>query len=154
MTNADDTELEGTTLGVYWYVVKEGKSVGPRDVMKGMHLSSPSVAYRHLQKLEESGLLQKNDYGEYMVKQKVNVRGYVWVGRKFVSKMLLYALFFLGILAVELVVLLIHFSVEVYEFKVFLLLLALVTGTAMGLFVVEGLLQQRRLTRSIGKNRA
>ena len=56
MTDKADTELEGITLSVYWYVVKEGKPVGPREVMKGAHLSSPSVAYRHLQKLEELNL--------------------------------------------------------------------------------------------------
>ena len=64
MTNADSESLEGKTLNVYAYAVKEGKPVGPRDVMKGAHLSSPSVAYRHLQKLEDMNLLQKNEYGE------------------------------------------------------------------------------------------
>jgi hypothetical protein len=28
-------ELEGLTLSVYLYVVKKGKPVGPRDVVKG-----------------------------------------------------------------------------------------------------------------------
>ena len=73
MTNADNEELEGITLNVYLHVVKKGKPVGPRDVMKGINLSSPSVAYRHLQKLEDLGYLQKNDYGEYIVKSKAQV---------------------------------------------------------------------------------
>ena len=154
MTHAGNTELEGITLGVYWYVVQEGKPVGPRDAMKGAHLSSPSVAYRHLQKLEELGLLQKNEYGEYVVKQKLNMRGYIWVGRRFMSKMFLYALVFLSILILEVVVLAIHFSVEDYKFKVFLLMLISVTGAAMGLFVAEGLLQRRRIMRSIQNGQA
>jgi hypothetical protein len=142
-------ELEGLTLSVYLYVVKKGKPVGPRDVVKGAHLSSPSVAYRHLQKLEDMGFLEKDAYGEYVVKDKARVRGYVWVGRRMIPKMLVYSLIFLGVLIAELVVLALHYSVENYSFKIFFLLLALVTGAAMAVFVAEGLLQRRRLRQSI-----
>ena len=60
MTNTNNEELEGTTLNVYAYLVKEGNPVGPREVMRAANLSSPSVAYWHLQKLEALGLLDKN----------------------------------------------------------------------------------------------
>ncbi len=148
MGNTANTELEDITLSVYLYVVKEGKPVGPRDVTKGANLSSPSVAYRHLQKLEELDLLRKNEYGEYLVKQKINLRGFIWIGRVFVPKMLIYALVFLGILLLETVVLVWHWGVETYEFKVFFFLLVLITSAAMGLFAAEGLLQRRKLKRS------
>lgn len=149
MSNSENMELEGITLNVYWYVVKAGKPVGPRDAMKGVNLSSPSVAYRHLQKLEDLGLLQKNEYGEYVVKQKLNMRGYIWVGRRFISKMFVYAFVFLSILLVEVFVLAIHYAVEDYKFKIFFLLLILITGSAMGLFVSEGLFQRRRIKRRV-----
>lgn len=146
-TNKD--ELEGITLSVYLYVVKKGSPVGPRDAMKGAHLSSPSVAYRHLEKLEDLGLLQKNEYGEYVVKRKAHVGGYVWLGKRIVPTMLAISVVFLGILILELVVLALHFEVETFEFKIFFLLLALITGFAMAVFAVEGFLQRRRLQRSI-----
>src|SRR5665647_3938612 len=101
MTNADD-ELEGNTLNVYAYAVKEGKPVGPREVMRGANLSSPSVAYFHLQKLEACGLLQKNSYGEYIVKEKVNISGHLWIGRNLVPRLMCYSLFFLGVVGIEL----------------------------------------------------
>ncbi len=148
-----NSELEGITLGVYWYIVQQGKPVGPRDAMKGAHLSSPSVAYRHLTKLEDMGLLQKNEYGEYIVKRKVNVAGYRWVGRRFISKMLLFAAAFAGVLIVEAAILGIHFGVEDYKFKIFFLLLIGITTAAVGLFAVEGLLQRRRLKRLIQSGR-
>ena len=144
MTNNDKVELEGITLNVYLHAVKKGKPVGPRDVMKGVNLSSPSVAYRHLQKLEDLGYLQKNDYGEYTVKRKAQIEGHLWLGHRLMPKMWLYSLIFLSILLVELVVLFIHFSSENLEFKVFFLLLTLITGLAMAVFTVEGLLQKRR----------
>jgi hypothetical protein len=147
--NANNEELEGITLSVYLYVVKKGKPVGPRDAMKGAHLSSPSVAYRHLQRLEDLGYLQKNKYGEYVTKDKAHVRGYIWIGRRMMPKMLVYSLIFMSILIVELVVLAMHYSVEGYSFKVFFLLLTLITGFAMGVFIVEGLLQRRRTKLSI-----
>ena len=149
MPNANNEELEGITLSVYLYVVKKGKPVGPRDAMKGAHLSSPSVAYRHLQRLEDMGYLQKNKYGEYVTKDKAHVRGYIWIGRRMMPKMLVYSLIFMSILIVELVVLAMHYSVEGYSFKVFFLLLTLITGFAMGVFIVEGLLQHRRTKLSI-----
>jgi len=149
MTKANNDELEGTTLNVYLNVVKKGKPVGPRDVMKALNLSSPSVAYRHLQKLEDMNYLQKNDYGEYIAKDKAHVRGYFWLGRRLLPAMWRYSLVFLAILIVELYVLSVHFPVETYEFKVFFLLLMLITGLALIIFTVEGLLQNRRKRKSM-----
>jgi len=143
----EKSELEGITLEVYLFVVKDGKPVGPRDVMKGAHLSSPSVAYRHLQKLEELGLLQKNEYGEYFVKQRAKMRGYIWIGRRLTSKMMLYAITFMGILATEIIVLAIHYEVENYKFKVFFALLIAVTTAAMGLFLWEAMLERKRTAK-------
>jgi hypothetical protein len=144
VANANNEELEGITLNVYLYVVKKGKPVGPRDVMKGAQLSSPSVAYRHLQKLEDLGYLQKNNYGEYIIKGKAHVRGYMWIGSRMLPKMLVYALTFLTILIIELIVLAIHYPVETDEFKVFFLLLTLITGFAMAVFAVEALRHRKR----------
>jgi hypothetical protein len=109
-------------------------------------LSSPSVAYRHLQKLETMGLLTKNDYGNYVAKEKVAVRGYIWVGRILVPNPLVYSFVFLCILVTELVVLAIHFPVETEEFKIFFLLLTSITAAASVLFVIEGW-RMRRKTR-------
>ncbi len=139
MPNPSDEKLEGTTFTVYSYAVKAGRPVGTRDVMRGAKLSSPSVAYRHLQKLEAMGYLQKNEYGEYVVKEKVNIRGYIWVGRRLVPRTLFYSFIFMGILVLEVVVLAIHFSVEDYKFKVFFLILTLITAAAMMLFLSEGI---------------
>jgi hypothetical protein len=146
VTTTGKEELEGITLNVYLYAAKKGKPVGPRDVMKNVGLSSPSVAYRHLQKLEDLGYLGKNEYGEYTVKRKAPLKGQVWIGHNLIPKMYLYASVFLSILLVELAILFIHLEVETYEFKVFFLLLTLITGAAFAVFLVEGILQNRRKT--------
>ena len=142
--------LEGTTLNVYVYVAKEGKPVGPRDVMRGVHLSSPSVAYRHLQKLEDLGLLKKNEYGEYLLKKKMRVNGCHWIGRRLLPNAMFYFYFFLALFITESVVFAIHYAVETYDFKVFFVLGLLITGIAMVLFLKEGL----SLIKKIGKTPA
>jgi hypothetical protein len=149
VTDSKDEDLEGITLNVYLYALKKGKPVGPRDVMKGTGLSSPSVAYRHLQKLEDLGYLQKNEYGEYIISRRARIRGQVWVGSRLLPKMWLYASLFLTILIVEIMILILHYSVETDEFKVFFLLLTLITGLALAVFVVEGLLQSKRKTSAL-----
>jgi DNA-binding transcriptional ArsR family regulator len=116
--------------------------------MKGIKLSSPSVAYRHLQKLEEAGYIAKNEYGEYTVMRKANIRGYVWLGSLLLPKMWLYALVFLAFLVTELAIFLVHFAIETYEFKVFFSLLTAITGLAFAVFMVEGALQIRRVGKA------
>ncbi len=142
--------IEGTTLTVYSYVVRQGKPIGTRDVMRGTGLSSPSVAHRHLQKLETLGLLQRNEYGDYIVKRKTKVRGYMWVGRRLLPRMLIYAFAFMSVLILELVVLAIHLEPEAgnYQFTTFFLIITSITAVAMVLFLIEGIMQVIRSKRS------
>ena len=135
----DNEELEGTTLKVYLYVVKEGKAIGPRDVMRGANLSSPSVAYRHLQKLESLGLLQKDTYGEYIVKEKVAIKGHLWMGRNLVPRLIFYSFFFMGILSAEITVVTIRVVVN-EPFTMEFVFLTFITVVAMALFLVEGVM--------------
>ena len=149
MSNDVSVELEGTTFSVYLYVAKEGKPVGPRDVMRGAHLSSPSVAYRHLQKLEDSGLLKKNEYGEYLLKKKMKVNGYQWIGRRLLPNAMFYFYFFLGLFITEIVILAIHYAVETYEFKIFFALGLSITAIAMILFLKEGLSSFKKIEKTL-----
>jgi hypothetical protein len=138
-----DEELEGKTLNVYSYVVKEGKPVGPREVMRGVNLSSPSVAYWHLQKLEACGLIGKNAYGEYVVKEKVNISGHLWIGRNLVPRLLCYSLFFLGILGTEGAIVAVNYVNGQFP-TTDLLYLIVTNAVAMALFLGEGLLLRKK----------
>lgn len=139
-----DKKLSGITLQVYLYVVRKNSPVGPRDVMKGLNLSSPSVSYRHLQKLEDLGHLKNNRYGEYVTGDRAKVDGYLWFGHRLIPKMAIYSFIFMIILVVEILVLVVHYSVEDYSFKVFFLLLTLITGFAMLVFLFEGFSNSKR----------
>ncbi|MFZ7138878.1 MAG: hypothetical protein ACOWW1_10735 [archaeon] len=144
MTSTDIQEPEGTTLNVYSYVVKQGKPVGPREVMRGANLSSPSVAYWHLQKLENTGLLEKNGTGEYVVKEKTSISGHIWIGRNLVPRLMCYSLFFLGILLVETVIVSVQFYFSGEIPNLALLYLIATNAIAFGLFLGEGLLLRKK----------
>ena len=147
MPNLGKTELEGTTLRVYAFVANAGKPVGTHEIMRGAHVASSGATYKHLQRLEYLGLLAKNDYGNYVLKRKIGVKGYHWIGRRLLPRMMLYGFLFLGVLVLEIVVLAIHFNVETYEFKVFFLILFTVTTVAAVSFIIEGFRVTRRLNQ-------
>jgi len=141
LAKGSSEKIEGITLTVYLQVIKKGKPVGPRDVMKAANLSSPSVAYRHLQKLEDLGYLQKNEYGEYTAKKKADIPGYVWIGKRLMPSLWRYSIVFLVVLAFELYVLAVHFPYETNEFKVFFLIILAITGITLAVFTIEGFRQ-------------
>ena len=137
-----DQELDGTTLRVYVALVNQDKPVGPRELTRLANLSSPSVAYRQLQKLEEFGLVEKTPHGDYAVKQRQSVKGYLLVGGRLFPRMVFYSFFFIGILSIEVVIAVARFLIGEplqYDFA----LLLVVTVTAMVLFMAEGVLSAR-----------
>ncbi|MCW4006498.1 MAG: hypothetical protein NWF04_07915 [Candidatus Bathyarchaeota archaeon] len=139
MTNLATEELEGTTLNIYAYAVKEGKPVGPREVMRATNLTSPSIAHWHLQKLESLGLLMKNQYGEYAVKEKVGVSGHLWIGRTLVPRLIFYSFFFMGILLVELIIIALPLITQGIAPDMYLYYLISPTAMATALFLGEGM---------------
>jgi hypothetical protein len=138
-------QIEGTTLRAYVFVVKESRPVGPRDLMRGLQLSSPSVAYRHLQKLESAGFLKKDERGEYIVMRKTSLGGFHWVGKIFLPRTMFYFFFFLALFIAEGVILGIHWQYETYEQFVFFGLGLTITGIATAFFLVEGLKALKKL---------
>jgi hypothetical protein len=137
-------ELAGNTLIVYAYVVGENRPVGTRDVMRGANLSSPSVAHRHLQKLELLGLLEKNQFGDYILKEKTSVSGHVWVGRNLVPRLMFYSFFFIGAFGAEIGIILLSYLVPWLVIETSFLFLTGMTAVAMVLFFVEGVLLRRK----------
>jgi hypothetical protein len=131
-----DQELNAATFQTYVYLVKVGKPVGPRDVMRGANLSSPSVANRNLQKLVDLGLVVKDDYNNYVVKEKVGLRGYVWVGKTLMPSFVIFGFVFIGILITEVAILIPHLVVGAGIEESFWLLIVLTIVTAL-IFLVQ-----------------
>lgn len=131
-------ELNASTFQSYVYMVKAGKPVGPRDLMRGANLSSPSVAYRNLQKLMDQGLVVKDEYGNYVVKEKVGMNGYVWVGKKILPSFAIFGFIFVGVLIAEIAVLIPHLLLGSPIEEAFWLL-TIVTVVSAAIFLFEAL---------------
>jgi len=145
-------ELEGNTLNVYACVVHKGKPVGTRDGTRGANLSSPSVAHRHLQKLEDLGLLERNQYGNYTLKEKTGVSGYVWVGKTLVPRLLFYSFFFMGAFGAEIAILLLGFLGFSSIPDISFIYLTVMTAIAMCIFLFEGTSLNRKFKPRNGGN--
>jgi len=131
-----DEELNSTLFKTYVFLVKTGKPVGPRDLMRGADLSSPSVAYRNLQRLIALGLVAKDEYGNYIVKRKVGMRGYVWVGKTLIPSFAVYGLIFIGVLIAEIAVLIPH-MLKGSAIEESFWLLTVITVVSAAVFLVE-----------------
>jgi hypothetical protein len=134
----DDRDLNAGTFQTYMYLVKAGKPVGPRDVMRGANLSSPSVAYRNLQKLLDGGLVAKDAYGNYAIKEKVSVKGYVWWGKTLIPRFIVFGFVFIGVLAAEVAVIVPHLVIG-DPIERSLWLLTVLTVVTAAIFLIEGI---------------
>ncbi|MEM4466653.1 MAG: hypothetical protein QXE61_06080 [Nitrososphaerota archaeon] len=90
-------ELRGKTLKVYLLLLKKGRPVGVREVQRELGFSSPSIAYHHLEKLKEMGVVSKDDVGRYVISEKVDVgllKMFIIIRGKILPRLLFYAIFF------------------------------------------------------------
>lgn len=96
-----NSELRGRTLQAYLFILKSPKSIGVRELQRTLSLSSPSVAYHHLDKLARMGLIEKDDYGEYRVVKSVDVnvlQAFTQIGSLLLPRFTFYAVFFATLL--------------------------------------------------------
>jgi hypothetical protein len=136
-TEETEDQLTATAFHTYVYLVKAGRPVGPREVMRGANLTSPSVAYRNLQKLMDLGLVLKDEYGNYVVKEKVGLKGHVWLGKTLVPRFAVFGFVFLGVLIAEVAILIPHLLFGASVEGSFWLLTA-ITVVAAVIFLIEG----------------
>ena len=138
-----ENDLNASTFETYVYLVRVGKAVGPRDVMRGANLSSPSVAYRNLQKLLDLGLILKDTYGNYIVKEKVGLKGNVWLGKTLIPRFMIFGFVFIGVLIAEFVILLPHVLVGA-SVEGGLWLMIILTIVTSVIFLTDGLRFRKR----------
>ena len=102
-----DYELRGKTLTVYLYLLKHGRAVGVREVQKELGFSSPSVAFHHLDKLVELGVVEKDNYDRYVLAKKVDsgiLHSFVSIGGVTLPRLGFYAAFFTTIAGAYMVI--------------------------------------------------
>ena len=91
-----ESEIRGTTLRVYWYIFRNTKPVGVRETQRALSMSSPSTALYHLEKLRELGVTDKDEMGQYFLKEQVPIgtlRMFLKIGPLILPRYLFYAIF-------------------------------------------------------------
>jgi DNA-binding transcriptional ArsR family regulator len=92
-----ESEIHGTTLRVYWHLLKAARPVGVRETQRALSMSSPSTALYHLEKLRELGVTDKDELGQYLLKEQVHVgtlKMFFKIGHLMLPRYLFYAALF------------------------------------------------------------
>jgi DNA-binding transcriptional ArsR family regulator len=100
------SKLKGTTLRVYWHLIRSGKPTTIRRLQRGLGLSSPSVASYHLEKLMDMDLVKKNVSGDYELKKTVSLEAmssFVRISHLMIPRYMFYTTFFFTLLIVFIV---------------------------------------------------
>ncbi|MFX1284880.1 MAG: hypothetical protein ACFFB5_14560 [Promethearchaeota archaeon] len=91
-----ESVIKGTTLDVYFYLLRKKSAAGVREIQRSLDLSSPSVSSYHLEKLETLGIVRKNRFGNYEVAKKIDIGAlnqFVMVGNYTLPRFFFYAIF-------------------------------------------------------------
>ncbi|MFX0085436.1 MAG: winged helix-turn-helix domain-containing protein [Candidatus Hodarchaeota archaeon] len=91
-----ETVVKGTTLDIYFYLLRKKDAAGVREIQRNLGLSSPSVSSYHLEKLENLGVVQKNRFGNYEISKKIDIsalKQFVMVGNYTLPRFFFYAIF-------------------------------------------------------------
>jgi len=96
------SKLKGTTLRVYWHLLRSGKPTTIRRLQRALGLSSPSVASYHLEKLLDLDLVKKVR-GDYELKKTVSLEvmsSFVRISHLMIPRYIFYTTFFFTLLIV------------------------------------------------------
>ena len=134
----NNIELTGVPLKIYVYLLesKEPKSV--REIAEALNMAPSSIHY-HLKKLAGIGII-KRDINGYTVNKKINIEGYMILMNKLIPRLLIYSLFFLGVLIGEIIIIL-----ETKIINVDRGISLLITLIAFILFFYEGIISKKKL---------
>lgn len=89
--------LRGKALRIYMLLLSKRQGLTAREVQRELHLSSPSLAVYHLERLRGLGLLAKDEHGRYSVEERADVhalRAFIIVRNVALPRFLFYAVFF------------------------------------------------------------
>mgnify|MGYP000173806126 CR=1 FL=1 len=121
--------LQGNTLRVYLYMLRERRPVGVREIMRALGLSSPSLAHYHINKLLNAKLIKQVN-NKYMINKPIKIgiaKYFVIVSGRFLPRFSIYA----GILSALLV-----FEFILISFNLMISLIFAIFATVMSLIIM------------------
>jgi hypothetical protein len=92
--------IRGNTVRVYLFVLRNGPCE-LRDVQRSLKLSTPSLAFYHLSRLVQSGVVNRTEDGRYVAVTDISadlVDGYVKFGRRLIPQLFFLSVIFTAVL--------------------------------------------------------
>jgi hypothetical protein len=92
--------IRGNTVRVYLFVLRNGPCE-LKDVQRALKLSTPSLAFYHLSRLAQIGVVNRTEDGRYTVVKDISrdlLEGYVKFGRRIIPELFFLTIIFTGIL--------------------------------------------------------
>ncbi|MBD3159751.1 MAG: hypothetical protein GF309_13295 [Candidatus Lokiarchaeota archaeon] len=99
-------ELGATTWRVLVWMLASGEPVGARELSRALNLSSHSVGLYHLNKLIDYEIVEKNNYGDYVVRDDADLGfldNFMFIGFRVIPRVLLFAVMITTLLFIYLV---------------------------------------------------
>lgn len=89
-------ELQGKTLAVYFFLLRQTEPISSREIQRRLGLSSPSLALYHLKKLENLELVEMSGTEGFQVTRYIRVgilQFFIGMGRIYLPRYVFYILF-------------------------------------------------------------
>ncbi len=90
------SQLNGNTLVVYWFMLRNSKPYSAREIQRKTGISSSSLALHHLNKLISLGLVGTDSEGRYVISRRIRpglLSLFVGSGRLFIPRFVFYSVF-------------------------------------------------------------
>ncbi len=139
MAKPSQDDLSRTALKIYLYLLESKDSQGVREISRALNIPVSTVHY-HIKKLLGLGIVEEDPYG-YRVSRVININGFIVFRQTLIPRLMIYAMFFIGLLIGELL------SIFINGVNNDRLLLLFITAISMSIFIFEGINTKRAIMR-------
>jgi len=124
-------DLSKTALKIYLYLLESKDPQGVREISRALNIPVSTVHY-HMKKLLSLGIVREDSYG-YRVSRVINIDGFIVFRQKLIPRLMIYAMFFIGLLIGEILL------ISIDGFNSDRLLMMIITIVSILIFILESI---------------
>jgi len=124
-------DLSRTALKIYLYLLESKDPQGVREISRALNIPVSTVHY-HMKKLLSLGIVREDSYG-YRVSRVINIDGFIVFRQKLIPRLIVYAMFFIGLLIGEILL------ISIDGFNSDRLLMMIITIVSILIFILESI---------------
>ncbi|ADM27360.1 transcriptional regulator, TrmB [Ignisphaera aggregans DSM 17230] len=132
-------DLSRTALKIYLYLLESKDPQGVREISRALNIPVSTVHY-HMKKLLSLGIVREDSYG-YRVSRVINIDGFIVFRQKLIPRLMVYAMFFIGLLIGEILL------ISIDGFNSDRLLMIIITIVSISIFILESINTKKSILR-------